>query len=49
MIAPAPLVDDERKALGIATLTAACVAAATGLVTWEIEEAKRVVAERRGK
>ena len=41
------LTPEERRALGIATLTAACVAAATGLVTWGLEEGKRLLAERR--
>lgn len=41
------LTPDERRALGIATLTAACVAAATGLVTWAMDEAKRLLEKHR--
>lgn len=41
------LTRDEWRALGVASLTAAAVAAATGLVTWGFEEAKRALAERR--
>ena len=41
------LTPEERRTLGIATLTAACVAAATGLVTWGLEEGKRILADKR--
>jgi hypothetical protein len=43
------LTRDEWRSLGIATLTAATCAGAAGLVSWAIEEAKRVVGERRAK
>lgn len=49
MLLPATtsLTRDEARTIGIAALTAACVSAATGLVTWAIDEAKRRVTQRR--
>lgn len=47
MIVAARLTPEERRTLGIAALTAACVAAATGLVSWSFEEAKRALAKHR--
>ncbi len=41
------LTPDERRQVGIAALTAAAVALATGLVNWGLEEAKSFVVERR--
>lgn len=41
------LTPDEKRALGIAVLTATVTALATGLVTWGYEEAKRLLAKKR--
>jgi hypothetical protein len=43
----AHLTPDERRQVGLAALTAAVVALATGLVNWGLEEAKSFVTERR--
>lgn len=40
---------EERRALGIAVLTAAATTLATGLATWAIEAAKAAVAKRGEK
>jgi len=45
----AGLTPDERRQVGIAALTAAVVALATGLVNWGLEEAKSIVARRRAR
>ncbi len=42
------LTPDERRALGIAALTAGVSALVSGLVSWGIETMKQRIAKRRG-
>lgn len=49
IVLASPLTPEERRSIGLATLTASAVAVVTGLITWGFEEAKRDLAARRDK